>query len=187
MIFAHRPPAIVYIRKSKKDRFYTCIFIENGLRKALRTYIFMKKSVFVCTFHADRGKIGRNAHINSTKKPFSYVRPPQTGMPQRSQQRPPLTAQRSNGHPGAYPRHSPCKKGRPCEQATLSAVMRIQSMMIAKLFGVALAFHGAVAAAAGARAFALFFGPDQTSDGQSDYRYEAKRYDDRSHVFSEPG
>ena len=65
--------------------------------------------------------------------------------------------------------------------------MRIQSMMIAKLFGVALAFHGAVAAAAGARAFTLFFGPDQTSDSQSDYRYEAKRYDDRSHVFSEPG
>ena len=60
-------------------------------------------------------------------------------------------------------------------------------MMIAKLFGVALAFHGAVAAATGARAFALFFGPDQASDGQSDYRYEAKRYDDRSHVFSEPG
>ena len=166
----------MYIRKSKKGRFYTCIFIENGLRKALRTDNFMKKSVFVCTFLADRGKIGRNAHINPTKKPFSYVRPPQTGMPQRSQQYPPQ-----------HPRHSPCKKGRPCERATLSAVMRIQSMMIAKLFGVALAFHGAVAAAAGARAFALFFGPDQTSDGQSDYRNEAKRYDDRSHVFSEPG
>ena len=79
------------------------------------------------------------------------------------------------------------KKGRPCEQATLSAVMRIQSMMIARLSGVALAFHGAVAAAAGARAFALFLGPDQTSDDQSDYRYKTKRYDDRSHVFSEPG
>ena len=125
----------MYIRKSKKGCFYTCIFIENGLRKALRTYIFRKMLVFVCTFSADRGKIGRNAHINSTKKPFSYVRPPQTGMPQRSQQRlpataprrstpppqrppptiPPCPAQRSNGHPGAYPRHSPCKKGRPCE------------------------------------------------------------------------
>ena len=173
VLFAHRPPAVVYIRKSKKGRFYTCIFIEKGFRKALRTYIFMKKSVFVCTFRADRGKIGRYAHINPTKKQFSYVRPPRhSALPL---------------HPGAHLRHSTCKKGRPCEQATLSAVMRIQSMMIAILFGVALAFHGAVAAAAGARAFALFFGPDQTSDGQSDYRYEAKRYDDRSHVFSEPG
>lgn len=69
-----RSATIVYIRNSKKGRFYTCMFIENGLRKALCTYIFQKKSVFVCTFFADRGKNGRNAHINSTKKPFSYVR-----------------------------------------------------------------------------------------------------------------
>ena len=51
-----------------------CIFIENGLRKALRTYNFKKKSVFVCTFRADQGKIGQNARINSKKKRFSYVR-----------------------------------------------------------------------------------------------------------------
>ena len=121
------------------------------------------------------------AHRHST----SQQRPPRRPTQQRPPRRTPPPC--SNGHPDAHPRHSTCKKGRPCEQATLSAVMRIQSMMIAKLFGVALAFHGAVAAAAGARAFALFFGPDQTSDGQSDYRYEAKRYDDRSHVFSEPG
>ena len=77
---ARRSAEIVYIRNSKKGRFYTCIFIENGLQTALRTYIFMKKSVFVCTFSADRGKIGRNAHIKSMKMPFSYVRLTQTGM-----------------------------------------------------------------------------------------------------------
>ena len=102
-----------------------------------------------------------------------------TAAPALPQQRPTPTPR-----PG---RKNHAKRAAPVRRATLSAVMRIQSMMIAKLFGVALAFHGAVAAAAGARAFALFFGPDQTSDGQSDYRYEAKRYDDRSHVFSEPG
>ena len=63
-----------YIRKPKKCRFYTCIFIEKGFRKALRTDNFKKKAVFVCTFRADRGKNGQNAHIKSMKKPFSYVR-----------------------------------------------------------------------------------------------------------------
>ena len=52
---------------------------------------------------------------------------------------------------------------------------------------MALSFHGAVAAPAGASALALFLGPDQTADDQDDHRYESKRYDDRSHVFSEPG
>ena len=63
-----------YIRKPKKDRFYTCIFIEKGFRKALRTDNFKKKAVFVCTFRADKGKNDQNAHIKSMKKPFSYVR-----------------------------------------------------------------------------------------------------------------
>ena len=71
---ARRSAEIVYIRNSKKGRFYTCIFIENGPWKALCTYIFQKKSVFVCTFFAVRGKNGRNAHIKSMKMPFSYVR-----------------------------------------------------------------------------------------------------------------
>ena len=73
----------VYIRKPKKGRFYTCIFIEKGFRKALRTYIFKKKAVFVCTFRADRGKNGQNAHIKSMKKPFSYVRLSQIIVPHR--------------------------------------------------------------------------------------------------------
>ena len=52
---------------------------------------------------------------------------------------------------------------------------------------MALSFHGAVAAPAGTSALALFLSPDQTADDQDDYRNETKRYDDRSHVFSEPG
>ena len=39
----------------------------------MRTYNFKKKAVFVCTFRADRGKKGQNAHIKSMKKLFSYV------------------------------------------------------------------------------------------------------------------
>ena len=73
-----------YIRKSKKGRFYTCIFIEKDFRKALRTDNFKKKAVFVCTFRADRGKYGQNAHIKSMKKPFSYVRLSQIIVPHRS-------------------------------------------------------------------------------------------------------
>ena len=73
-----------YIRKPKKGRFYTCIFIEKGFRKALRTDIFKKKAVFVCTFRADRGKYDQNAHIKSMKKPFSYVRLSQIIVPHRS-------------------------------------------------------------------------------------------------------
>jgi len=38
-----------YIRKPEKCRFYTCIFIEKGFRKALRTDNLKKKAVFVCT------------------------------------------------------------------------------------------------------------------------------------------
>jgi len=44
----------------------------------------MKKAVFVCTFRADRGKNGQNAHIKSMKKPFSYVRLSQIIAPHRS-------------------------------------------------------------------------------------------------------
>ena len=73
-----------YIRKPKKGRFYTCIFIEKGFRKALRTYNFKKKAVFVCTFRADRSKYDQNAHIKSMKKPFSYVRLSQIIVPHRS-------------------------------------------------------------------------------------------------------
>ena len=73
-----------YIRKPKKGRFYTCIFIEKGFRKALRTDNFKKKAVFVCTFRADRGKYDQNAHIKSMKKPFSYVRLSQIIVPHRS-------------------------------------------------------------------------------------------------------
>ena len=73
----------VYIRKPKKGRFYTCIFIEKGFRKALRTYNFKKKAVFVCAFRADRGKYDQNAHIKSMKKPFSYVRLSQIIVPHR--------------------------------------------------------------------------------------------------------
>ena len=72
-----------YIRKSKKCRFYTCIFIEKGFRKALRTYNYKKKAVFVCTFRADRGKNGQNARINSLKNRFSYVRMSQIIVPHR--------------------------------------------------------------------------------------------------------
>ena len=72
-----------YIRKPKKGRFYTCIFIEKGFRKALRTDNFKKKAVFVCTFRADRGKYDQNAHIKSMKKPFSYVRLSQIIVPEQ--------------------------------------------------------------------------------------------------------
>ena len=73
-----------YIRKPKKGRFYTCIFIEKGFLKAWRTDNFKKKAVFVCTFRADRGKNGQNAHIKSMEKPFSYVRLSQIIAPHRS-------------------------------------------------------------------------------------------------------
>ena len=73
----------VYIRKPKKGCFYTCIFIEKGFWKALRTDNFKKKTVFVCAFRADRGKYDQNAHIKSMKKPFSYVRLSQIIVPNR--------------------------------------------------------------------------------------------------------
>ena len=127
----------------------------------------------------------RNVHSSACRPQHPAAAPRRrSGHHPQSRPAPPNAATATLVHTPAI-HHA--KRAAPVRQATLSAVMRIQSMMIAKLFGVALAFHGAVAAAAGARAFALFFGPDQTSDGQSDYRYEAKRYDDRSHVFSEPG
>ncbi len=103
---ARRSAEIVYIRNSKKGRFYTCIFIENGLRKALCTYIFQKKSVFVCTFFAVRGKNGRNAHIKSMKMPFSYVRLTQTGMSHLSSANVPRKRPPSPSHPAVHTKNT---------------------------------------------------------------------------------
>ena len=47
--------------------------LRKNIDTIFRTDNFKKKAVFVCTFRADRGKNGQNAHIKSMKKPFSYV------------------------------------------------------------------------------------------------------------------